>query len=403
MEISSSNNSSHTPNKKILINRNILIIAIIALAILSFFYYLSTLHTPSITTVTRSATSMCASSSNYSNCIQVIAVQSSNSSICNDSLAGYQRAQCIQSIALKNNNIIECNSITSNYSINCKLMVINKTKNYSDCSLLAQPYSDLCIYKSLSNENFSNISVCSNIQNATDKSTCEDLYYLNKAVKSKSASSCADMSNKTSFSTMYVLLTYNSTNINSPKLSIENITSGSYLSNLNFTDYQLFLDSTPKDYCYYTLSKIENNSSMCNSITSNLYKNLCLSMFVHTTLPLNVKIDFNASNAIVACSNNTNATRKKDCYLLYNFTSAIKTYNTLACNTLGNSLGPICITAIAVQQLNSSLCNTIQNTTFHNICYNDIILTKPLINITNFNTTILNISKKTNFTAPNIT
>lgn len=377
--------------------KNIILFAFLMLVIIAIFYYISTLNSSTTVVIRSSAAAKCGYSSNYSKCIETIAIQSDNTTTCNSTLAGNTKINCIYNVALKNNNITQCNELNSsyNYSINCKLAVINKTKNYSACSSIQQPYSSFCLYAASKSENFSNLSACSKIQNKTDAITCNNLYYLNLAIKNKSANDCSYLSNTTSFSDILTLINYNSSS-NTLQQNINNITSTSYFSQINFTNYQMFLNSTPRDYCYYKLAEIENNSSTCNSIISNIYRNECLYKLTPHQPPPLININYNASNATLACKNNTN-TIIKSCYILYNFHNAIESENVIGCNIFGNSsAGSICVMSIALKELNTSTCNSVYNTTLRGICSNTI-------NILKIYRIPQNITNTTNFIAPNIT
>ncbi|MGC8648729.1 MAG: hypothetical protein ACP5UN_00710 [Candidatus Micrarchaeia archaeon] len=388
--------------------KNIIVIIFLFVIMVAVYFYLSYITAPP-TIVTgsgiESAISNCKSSPNYINCLDNLAAQTENASICNESvIPEYAKSKCIYNVALKTNNINECNEISknSNYSINCYLNLTNKTKNVGICSALSMPYSGDCIYNLLNASNFSDITLCNKIQNQTYLAMCKDMYYFENAVNSKSDVLCSNMSNKTSYITMMSLLEMKNKNI---------ISKQSSLNSTSYSDSIEFLNFTPRDYCYYDIANESNNPQICNNINVALYKNLCSSAFEKA--PEAPNINFTAPNATAACANNKNSTMIAECNTLYLLNSAADTGNISTCNEINKTkypgLADMCVYNVALKNMNESTCNLIENKTLENNCNNSILFTKNAIiqidkltsGINNLNNTYPNITEITGPITPN--
>jgi hypothetical protein len=382
--------------------KNLIVIVFLFAIIVIVYLYLSYITAPPTivnNSGIQSAISNCTSSPNYINCLNNLAVQTKNVSICNESIIpGFAKSKCVYSVAVKTNNISECNEISknSNYSINCYLDLANQTKNLSVCSILSMPYSGECIYNLLKASNFSNITQCNKIQNQTYLETCKDLYYFENAVKSKSDALCSNMDNKTNYIIMMSIL-------ETKNYTISNL---SNLNNISYYDLIKFLNFTPRDYCYYMIANESNNPQICNNINVVLYRGLCNATFKKPVATPN--INFTAPNVTVACANNKNNTLITECSNLYLLNKGIENDNLSNCNEINRTnysmIADMCVFDVSLKTMNNSTCNFIKNKTLESNCYNSILFEKNMtlqidklkaeLNSTNI--------KYPNFTGPNI-
>ena len=390
--------------------KNFIVIIFLFFIIVGVYLYLSYISTPTIVVSSpmQTAISNCEKSASYVDCIDNLAVQTKNVSICNASSTESAKAGCIYDFAKTTDNISACNTINKNinYSTDCFMDLANETKNYSACASLGMPYGATCIYNLLNSSGFSNLTKCNSIQNSTYLTMCKDLYYFENALKNKNSALCKNMSNTTNYDDMISLF-----NTQKENITIKNYSGNlSSLSIIPYNNYIEFLNFTPRDYCYYSMAQSLNNSQLCSKISKDESRILCNSTFTKVVTP---NINLTAPNMTAACINNKNSTLITECNGIYLLKDAFQTGNLTECNKInetpnevsrasGSALSDNCRFLIALKEENLSICNMISNQSIESNC---IRQTSIFINMTasikNINNTKIN--NYTNYTAPNVT
>ena len=289
-------------------------------------------------------------------CLQNLAVAQENASICDE--IGQPSAQygCIVGVAQKYHQISACSYLTpgSTYFSECVSALLNSQSNMSSCNNLVQPYQLSCIFNVSMSQNFGNLLQCNLLANGSSgAAACRDLYYFKQAASRMNQSYCAPLP-QTKNGTLLGFVAQNSTT---------NIQSALYVSL-----YYSRLNTTLKNYCYYTVAVASFNSTICRQITDNS-KPLCTAAVVTANIS-RTTFNLTAPNMSAACNTYINASFRSACSDAYALHQAEVRKNTALCGYFANSTlaYDYCKLTLAINTTNSSICPLISNGTFRSVC-----------------------------------
>lgn len=286
-------------------------------------------------------------------CLLALANSTKNASVCGylaSSLAG----QCITNIALLSGNASICDGIPSNSPTyaGCLTGIGTAKHDSSYCSGLGEPYLSTCAYSVASGENFSDISVCSMIGNASLNADCNAKSHYNHAVLFRNATYCSYLPKAYNYS----LVSYISQS------------SARLFGFANVTSTLTYLNTSPSSYCYYNLALLNYNKSLCGSVTGQL-GTLC-------GYQLSTPASYNASaansitlqNVTALCSKAPQAAQGVCSYALYIYI-AVAQRNATVCGMIhAAQYQNACYAGIASKYQDSSYCSYIQNSTERIAC-----------------------------------
>jgi hypothetical protein len=293
-------------------------------------------------------------------CIANLAGSTGNYSICSSLKNQQQSYSCIESIAVQKENLTACNMVKGDnlLYVSCVMNVSYQQSNPNGCSSLDYSNQSACAYNIASKENFSSISYCGPIRNASLKSVCNYTYYLSKALTYNQASYCSLLPHDVN-STLLSQITPPNLQNSSDIIQIE----GSSLS------------IAPSDACYMSVALSTKNRSICGEMTTNMSA-ICENLQFSTNSTLN-----NTNSTLNSTTLNTTGI-KTICgqiheltYNLCTFTlftdKAIVQKNGSSCLEIDNiSLQNSCVVNLARNYTNSTYCNYINmsNKSAYNSC-----------------------------------
>ena len=287
-----------------------------------------------------------------SSCLSALAESTSNLSVCSylNGSASYEY-QCISSIALSALNVSYCSSISYNksYYSECVSSISNRTGNISYCGLISEPYKSQCEYSIAERGNFSDSSLCSTISNSTLQANCEYRSNYRTAFLQKNQSYCAALPDYQNYSLLSYML-----NLGSPSH--------------NITSYISFLNTSPQQYCRYSIAIESYNRSLCSSVGGYLSL-VCSYSLGEIAINSTTNITLNDTGAIC----NSAGSEKSLCtYALYSYL-ALKNNNATTCGAIESPLLQYsCYAALAKRYNFPSYCGLISNKSISNICYSNL-------------------------------
>jgi hypothetical protein len=291
--------------------------------------------------------------SQRNSCFEALAGSTGNASLCSDINMRNQYNSCISYIAEAQSNAILCGMInrTDPEFDQCVLNISNATGNEGYCQMLNGTYQSSCTYGLAKAGGFSNISLCGRMTNITASRECDYLYYYSSALSSKSASYCSMLPSSANDTVLTLMLTKNITNAT---LTVQQMAFSA-------------LNTTPQNYCYYSIATQTGNASAC-SLTTGLLNELC--RYQHSVNANATANTVNATNLTAACSEAPSALLKELCLSSEPINEAIGYKNISKCLQISNlSYQYECITAYAEKFVNASDCSRIGNSTVRYDCY----------------------------------
>ena len=304
-------------------------------------------------------------------CFLSLAGSTGNASVCSYVDVQSERDACFVGMAEAENSISVCNEVnhtSAQYSA-CLNNVSLSTGNESGCQQLNGENQSLCAMNLATAEGFRSLSECSIIDNASLRNECSAVYQYNSALKSGSVRYCMNLTGAPNSTVLSLMLTdsYESTASTSMQ--------GVLFDQLNVS---------PRGYCYYSLAKQLDNSTLCDQ-TAGLLNQACLAELLQSNATANTAA--NATNATEFCSllqRNLSSSLPSD---LGNFSSlclhytltaeAISTKNISKCLQVGSAPSvDACITSYATDYYNASYCSYIYNSSAEQDCYMTVTLKK---------------------------
>jgi hypothetical protein len=285
-------------------------------------------------------------------CLASLAESTSNLSVCSylNGSAGYEYS-CVSSIALKSLNVSYCSELSHNssYYAQCVSGISNQTGNIGYCSLISEPYRSQCEYSIAENGNFSDSSLCGTISNSSLQANCEYRSNYRVAFLQKNPGYCSALPAYQNYSLLSYML-----NIGSPEH--------------NITSYISFLNTTPQQYCRYSIAIESYNRSLCGSVGGYLSLVCSYSLGeVNVSNSTNITI----SNAGTLCSS-AGSEEQLCTYAVYAYI-ALKNDNATICGAVASPLLQYsCYAALAKKYNFPSYCGLISNKSISNVCYSNL-------------------------------
>ncbi len=287
-------------------------------------------------------------------CLLGLANATGNVSVCSY-LHGSQSEECVSGIALASGNPGLCSSLSYNESLygQCVISTGMSSHTVSYCLSLSEPYLSSCVYTIAEAGNFSNISECNYISNASLKGQCSAKSYYEEVLKSRDASYCA----------------YLPSTLNSTLVSYMAGTSVSVLGESNASAALPYLNATtPMQYCYYNVALLNRNSSMCSMAGSKLSAQCSASLSTGSNYTVGASNVITLQNVTSLCAAAPASVQSLCADSLYTYI-AVKQRNASVCDLISSGVYQYaCYTSMARTYNDSSYCDYIQNSTIMSDC-----------------------------------
>lgn len=337
-------------------DRQLAVVLVIALLIMVVAILFLSSGSSSTSQSGPSSVSQCSSGSTQQqiSCLTQLAASTNNATICS-SLPSYQKDTCLYQVASDEKNITICSGIDRNDSqySQCVETLAQNSTNPGACDYLPAVSATACIYSSLSASNFDNINVCSALNNASNSESCRTIYYYQNALKTNNAADCAYLQSSANFSSMYAIInnysaigTQGELGLVSLNISPRDYCYAKLAQALNNASLCGLTTTTYGNYlCTYSLAQTSNTltfsvdfnatnvSVACGGAPNSYYKNFCSYSYITNKAVVSKNpstcLQLNLSNGQFSCitqsallSDNAAA-----CDLISNDTNAGLCYN----------------------------------------------------------------------------
>ena len=305
--------------------------------------------------------------SRYS-CMESVATSSHNASMCNSLPQAYSN-YCYLGIAKNSSDVSLCGKINSTDLGNqCYVQMANRTGNAQICGMMNGNGSSECFYMMALKQGDGR--TCSSVIGQGGQAQCNDTIIFNRALQTKDAALCADITSNDNTSISDGIL--------------QNSSIGSYVQlGLNisqFIDLAVFYNQSigARDICYASMAYEFLNKSYCGKIENSYFNDLCYSGLNQnkTSSVGNVTSNF---TAIYNTCTGTPA-QIDACRYSYMSLEALQTGNLSICKSIPQNYSTTCFYYLAKRYNNTRYCGYISNSTLSSACIGDIEGLYPNVN-----------------------
>jgi hypothetical protein len=276
-------------------------------------------------------------------CLNSAALRTGDYKYCMRIGPGTAESQCISSLADSTRNASMCSLLGREGSryVQCIEAISYATANASVCGTLDPGNQSECAYMLAQNKDFSSISQCLMIQSRQSRSLCLSEYYYSAALNTANYTYCSMLVNSSNYTIMSALA--------------KNQNLSSYLS---FS--YAFLNLSPRDYCYLSLSNMTGSRS-CSGISNQTLKAYCKPASPSNSIAI-------SENVTTLCSSSPYGLQGICTLALYTG-EALASNNVTICNTMSNSsYRSYCIIQLASKYNQSTYCSYLPTENETNAC-----------------------------------
>ena len=286
-------------------------------------------------------------------CLSAEALSTGNASYC-ASIAQYgPRSSCVDAVAEKISYVGDCRILNGSYYSGCVDSVAVQSANATACTLVNSSTKSLCYYGVAKTQNYTSESTCAGIANTTLGKECTYAYLYQNAIRTGSGSYCGMEPQGQNSTYLSELITLS--------------------GNASISDSSIFYayNMTPRDFCYYSLAKSTLNESLCGTMPES-QAGLCYAAFYKPSNTTNTTIE----NLTQICDSYPSDVRSlclSSSQIGEAVTNAIANKNATYCDQI-SQLGYrySCLTDVAEQLGQSSICSDIANASIRGYCYSSV-------------------------------
>lgn len=282
-------------------------------------------------------------------CIATLAGQTGNSAICNRIGNLGIRNSCIISVAESSGNVLSCQAFDQGqYRTNCVENVSYYKSDPSLCDGLDSGNQSVCRYGVAAKLNFSVLTYCTAITEPRYRSLCDSQSYYHLALSTGNYSYCGALPAVQNATVLYAMGQQDS----NYQSSSTGLLSG-------------FLNTTPRDLCYSSLSASGSHGS-CAYVSNLTLRAACNS----TASPSNST--FSVANITADCAGASTQQVRDLCYFGVYSNEALQTYNESWCGMITNSsYMASCVVNLATSTGNSIYCGALQDPGVRQSCISE--------------------------------
>jgi hypothetical protein len=285
-------------------------------------------------------------------CFFVLAGNTGNVLVCNNIASSDMRSSCILGIAEARKDIGMCSLLgnaTTAYS-QCVMNLSSTMHDLNYCQMLDDAHQSACAFAYAELSMFSDMATCSIIKNSSMGMQCGYMYYYNSAIRLGSVQYCTLLPNSIDYTLMALMLADGA---------------GNYTTTESQQAMYATLNTSPQNYCYYSVAVTSGNKTAC-ALTTGILNTVCNSTAVNINSTINV-IDIN--NLTSVCSVAPSYMRDL-CEGSLLVSEAINTGNISRCMQItSKQYEYTCITAYSKKYANASYCSYIDNQVTRENCY----------------------------------